>query len=401
MTLNADASINYSASAAKIPPLSPERKCDAKGVSAQGPELFSRSYESLQPNPDTRLGGEKVMPGRLESFEDRHNSDMNFLDFPHELRSEILALAVCSPVTPPANVSEGQRDRTDNYRGIWQLPRQTSTALPLLLVNKQINLEVKRILKYAPEIYHVDIMYLKDRGLWTTWSIPQLPRTQYIDCVYATFRPFEPEGELEPRFENSLDFRAADRGPPLGVWSFHFLLSQLFYLGPGFVGSPQEGSVCHYIYKKIVVDVQAPTDGVEHKSLIVNNRDYHKMHSSLGYFANHDNSAFPLEERLVKFMCDFLSILMGLNYHTMNYGVQLLENIQETIEFLVNGKPFRVFDIDARATHLDVGYFGVTPALVEERKLKYKVYKAWIDERRTRMKNGLELEDNRPVGDIM
>lgn len=326
---------------------------------------------------------------------------MNFLDFPHELRQEILALAVLSPVTPPANASEGQRERVHSYRGIWQLPKQTSTALPLLLVNKQINLEVKRILKHAPAIYHVDIMYFKDRGLWTTWSIPQLPHTQYIDCVYATFRPFEPEGEFEPRYKNSLDFSAGDGGPPIGVWSFYHLLVELFSAGPGYVGSSREELVGHYVYKKIVVDVQAPTDGVEHKSLIINNRDYQKVHSRLGYFANHDNSAFALEERLVKFMCNFLSILLGLNYHTMNHGAQLLENIQESIEFLVNGKPFRVFDIDARATHLDVGYFGVTPELITEREQKYKQWKAWLDDRRKQMKDGLELEDNRPVSDIM
>ncbi len=136
-------------------------------------------------------------------------------------------------------------------------------------MNKQIHVEVKDILTRAGTNYHVDIMFVKSYGLWTTWSIPAPPRTPYIDCVRASIRLFEPTPDLDARFRGSLSFRPGDGGPPSAVWSFYTLLTGVLNHGPGIPGE-QSWKDCEsrYACKRIVIDVLAPTDKHDYKGIL-------------------------------------------------------------------------------------------------------------------------------------
>lgn len=171
---------------------------------------------------------------------------MAFLKIPLEIRLTILTFVICSPVDPPKAPSEAQCGRKELRQkawlgyawvasAIWQLP-QSSSALSILLVSKQVNIETKYVIEHAPTNYHVDVMFLKDYGLWTAWSIPALPRTQYIESVYATFRIFEPEG-LKKRSRRSMDFGHTSIGPPGSAWSLYQMLMSLLRAGPGYIYS--------------------------------------------------------------------------------------------------------------------------------------------------------------------
>ncbi|CAG9974674.1 unnamed protein product [Clonostachys byssicola] len=339
---------------------------------------------------------------------------MAFLTIPREIRLKILTFIICSPVDPPNSPLEAQRGRKELRQkawlgyawmasAIWQLP-QSSSALSLLLVNKQVNVETRYVIEHAPTNYHVDVMFLKDYGLWTTWSIPALPRTQYIESVHATFRIFEPEG-LKKRFKHSMDFGHTDIGPPWSSWSLYQMLMSLLRAGPGYIYSLRRwnykrSATSQYIVRNIIIDILAPSDGAEHKSMMVNNEDYEERLEWLSDDID-DNNSVPMENRLATYMCNSLNTLLTLDYHSLNYGALVYEGVQDKIQVLVNGRPFKQFNIEEMGENISMQYFGESPDLIVERKEKYGKWKSWLCERRQRMKQGLELDGNRPVEKII
>ncbi|KAM0417122.1 hypothetical protein ACHAPT_012898 [Fusarium lateritium] len=139
---------------------------------------------------------------------------MSLSRIPREIHQKIFDLAICFPATPPASPSVTQQGRRHGLhgRGIWHIqPR--NPALSLLLVNRQFNAEVQMILDFIPADYHVDVLFVKDYGLWPTWHIPILPRTNYINSIKATFRLFDATDDPDPRFEDSMSFCGGDGGP--------------------------------------------------------------------------------------------------------------------------------------------------------------------------------------------
>ncbi|VUC24562.1 unnamed protein product [Clonostachys rosea] len=340
---------------------------------------------------------------------------MALLEIPREIRLSILNFVISSPVNPPASPSKTQRGRKQLRQkawlgyawiasAIWQLPPQSSSALSLLLVNKQINIETRHVIEHAPDKYHVDVMFLKDYGLWTTWSIPALPRTRYIESVHATFRIFEPQG-LKTRFRDSMKFDYTSIGPPWSSWSLYQMLMSLLRAGPGYVYSLrrwdyEKSATSQYVVKNIIIDVLAPSDGVEHKSMMVNNKDYEERLEWLSDDID-DNNSIPMENRLATYMCNSLNTLLTLDYDSLNYGALVYEGVQEKIQILVNGRLFREFNIEEMEASISVQYFGELPDRTEDRKEKYQKWKAWLAERRQRMKEGLELDNNRPVEKII
>lgn len=328
---------------------------------------------------------------------------------PLEIRQRIIEWVICSPINPPASPSVSQKGRrklsqdTFSGRGVWQLPPQ-NPALPLLLVNKQFRTEVNYVLQHASTDYHVDIMFVKGYGLWTTWSIPVLPRTQYIDSVHARLRLFEPTDDLDPRFRESLSFRGGDGGPPLAVWSFYRLLTALLTNGPGYLGPEPIGIPRNlrprYVVKKVVVDVLAPTDGAAHRSIVLKEgEDEGETHRFIDRYL-HDASIAP-EERLALYMTRELDHLLALSYHTINYGMVLYESVVETIDFLVNGEEYKAFSMQKLLREHEGTHWGRRPLDVLQRKQRYRTWRRWLDERRRRMKEGLELDDDPPVMSII
>ncbi|KAH7142100.1 hypothetical protein EDB81DRAFT_948297 [Dactylonectria macrodidyma] len=328
---------------------------------------------------------------------------MSLLQIPREIRQKIFDLAICSPTTPPASPSVSQEGRTrlsqDAFdgSGIWHL-RPQNPSLSLLLVNKQFNDEAQHALKHISTNYHVDIMFVKDYGLWPTWHIPILPDTQYINSINASFRLFNPTDDLEPRFQNSMSFISGDGGPELAVWSFYSLLTEFLARGPGYLGSKND-----YIVKEININVLAPTDGGSHKSIVSRdqepkNETKQRRRPVRSLFC--DTSVTP-EKRLAMYMANNLGSILHIGYHTTRYGMPLWENVADRIVFLVNGTEYKRFEMEDLIENHKINWWGETPSFITERKEKYQIWRHWLDERRQRIKEGIEINDESPVTYIM
>lgn len=341
---------------------------------------------------------------------------MTFLQIPLETRLSVLKLAICSLADPPACPSVSQERRTRLTRnplaggGIWQLPLR-NPALPLLLVNKQINTEVKDVLEHTTANYHVDIMFIKSYGLWPTWTVPAFPRTQYIDSIYASFRIFEPTKDLDTRFRRSLDFYSGDGPPvvvcpPFAAWSFYKLLTGV--LTDGLVFEEREpffegvGCTPRYAVKRIIVDVIAPIDDVIHQSVFWENESKYRDKKVSPLTSDRPNDAsIPVEQRLAEYLISNLDNLVSFNHDTLDYGIIVYEGVVEDITLLVNGKECRRYDLNELFRERKINSWGSNPEFWEERQKAYAQWTSWVCERRKRMKEGLDLGSDRPVTSIM
>ena len=329
---------------------------------------------------------------------------MSFLRFPPEIRLKILQEAISSPADAPSCPAASQEGRTSPYSGIWQL-LINNPALSLLLVNRQIHVEAKDVLRRLPaNYYHVDIMFVKSYGLWTTWTIPAPPRTQYIDSVHASFRLFEPTKDLDPRFERSLNFQSGDGGPPVAVWSLYDLLSGLIRSGPGYLGWKdhlhKKGLAPQFVVKRIIIDISAPTDGVTHESILWEDGEHGRLRRWEINQGPH-NPSIPPEERIADYMVSFLDILLSLSYYSMNYGTFLYESVLEDITILVRGQEYKRYDMNQLMEKHKVTYWGGTPEFIAQRQEAHAKWLTWVHERRRRMGEGLDLGSDRPVTTIM
>ncbi|KAH7129128.1 hypothetical protein EDB81DRAFT_808762 [Dactylonectria macrodidyma] len=336
---------------------------------------------------------------------------MSFDQVPREVRQRIFELVIRSPADPPASPSVSQEGRKKlDGAGIWQLPPR-NPALPLLLLNKQSHDEVKYVQQRVPTDCHVDIMFVKDCGLWTTWSIPVLPRTQYVDSVSATFRIFEPTDDLDDRFRQSLCFHGGCGGPPMATWSFHRLMTGLITDGPGYlrpdVASQLEGQSLNprYVIKELTINILAPTDNAAHTSVVQSEQAYkeelsrgHGGRSTRWYL--HDDPITP-EERIAGYMTGELDHLLDQSFYTIRYGMILWEGFMKDIVFLINGAEYNRIVVGELLKNHEPIYWGAASELVVFRKEKYALWRTWLDERRRGMREGLELDDNRPIDDIM
>ncbi|KPM46265.1 hypothetical protein AK830_g280 [Neonectria ditissima] len=330
---------------------------------------------------------------------------MTLNQVPREIRQKIFEWVIYTPVIPPVSPSSSQEGRQRLSKnaftgsGVWQLPPQRP-AIPLLLVNKQFYSEVQHVLQRAPTNYHVDIMFVKDSGLWTTWSLPVLPRAQYIDSVHATVRLFDPTDDLSASFQHSLSFQTGCGGPETGIWSFYSLITTLLTNGPGYLGFTGRDLTysckARYAIKSIVVDFVAPTDGAPHRSVVTREKEFGVKTRELPDKFLHDSS-IPPERRLAQYVAKNLDRVRGLDYYTMNYGTVLYEGIAEDIVFLVNGKEYRRIDMEESYQELEIKFWGTTPEDILLRKKRYQEWRCWLDERRRRMKEGLVLNDENPV----
>lgn len=328
---------------------------------------------------------------------------MGILELPSEIRQCILLWTICSPVTPPACPSVSQRGRFRQASGNWALPPQ-NPALPLLLVSKRFNEDVNAILPQVPTNYHVDIMYVKNCGFWTTWTIPVLPPTRYIESVDATFRIFEPTDDLEKRFRDSLSFRFGDGGPAGVVWSLFYLLVGVLHDGPGFLSKKtlQRTNVkLPYVVKRFVINTLPPSDASSHKSIVFTDKECEGKLPRIQSAHLLNNASMAPEERLAEYMTGHLGYGLNLDYHTMSYCQIFYENVAEEIVFLVDGAPYRRWDMEKMAEEHSIEYWGETPELIGKRKDRYQKWRAWLKERRQRMKENLDIDDNCPVEYVM
>ncbi|VUC37581.1 unnamed protein product [Clonostachys rosea] len=278
-------------------------------------------------------------------------------------------------------------------------------ALSLMLVNRQFYADVQKVLQLFGTNYHVDIMFVKDRGFWTTWTIPTLPKTQYIDSVHATFRIFEPTEDLDEKFRNSLYLGPADGGPSGGLWGFYRMLVALLQSGPASLGPQPKDWSTPYAVKRISIDVLSPTDGVTHRSLAASNEELRA--NPFWFLARRinfvlHNVQLTQERRLVSHMVSGFEIVWNLRYQSINHGTLLFEAVRDTVDFLLNGKLHMRFDVAERMRTMEkpVPRLTATSKVNLSRKKSYRKWWKWLQKRRNQMDQGLEFDPKRPRQDI-
>ncbi|KAF4960327.1 hypothetical protein FGADI_974 [Fusarium gaditjirri] len=220
------------------------------------------------------------------------------------------------------------------YTGVWkQAPK--NKALNLFLVSKQFHVEVQDVIRRLPNNYHVDIMFVKNYGLWTTSDFVKRPISRYIDKVTSTFRIFEPTDDLDDRFEDSLSFQGGDGGPGAAVWAFYDLLVSLSRHGPGYPGRQNSQG---FIIKVIEVDVVTPTDGAAHTRLACRDNDEPWW---LRWSDIEDGSEPVPEKRLANYMTTHLDAVLNASTDAIPYCKELYEHITESITFQLNGQEWK------------------------------------------------------------
>ncbi|KAF4448379.1 hypothetical protein F53441_8187 [Fusarium austroafricanum] len=313
-------------------------------------------------------------------------------NIPVEIRQTIFKLVIAGPLIPPSSPSATQhgrfcREEQKWESGLWE-QRPENKALSLLLINKKFHAEVQDIISRLPENYHVDIMFVKDHGLWTTWDMPKRPTSRYVGNITATMRIFDPTDDLDDKFQDSLSFRGGCGGPESAVWAFYSLLRNLISDGPGYIGSPDGRG---FIINKIDVNIIAPTDGAAHTRLEFGDdmeEPYWFYGSKIG------NEDLAPEERLANYMTRELEYIFTASRYTLAYCLVLHEHIVDSILFRVNGEETVRITLDECLENCNIGKWQHDVNFQEHNAGKATRWLEWVTERRERMKKGLELDDD-------
>lgn len=314
---------------------------------------------------------------------------MAFMEFPIEIREPILEMALLPDSTKPPNDAinltrelrkvkleedaETGKGRSTITAGEYILLKETrgwfgslpvfyrpgtcrDTALQLLLVNRQIHAETKRILDKETDrsTWKADVMFVKDVGLWTTW----LSASRFLsnaDTVHAQFRSFNAPETLDPAFFRDQLWRGGCGGPPIGVWGFYNLLMGVLegIIGPfprrREVGVPirhgdgRRNNAGVMTVNRLVLDCLSSK---EENILPLNSNGWPY---SRVLWARDQDSALPEQKRaalaLANFFDTYLEILMrALSDVTFKMSRVLFELVGEIL-IQVDGEPYEHFDL--------------------------------------------------------
>lgn len=237
-------------------------------------------------------------------------------------------------------------------------PASTSPT-SVLLVNRQLYHEASGILARRRLRYRLDVMYVKECGLWPTWlELPRLARR--VDEIQATFRVFDPPADVNPDWRNPRQLVAGDGGPPMVVWNFFALLKDYLRYGPSafeaLVARPAPASSEPFTVNRLVLDVLPPPPdspaakddslGFPRSRLAA---DRHMLDAfARGRHAKYwplPTDAFPhlmVAEKMAFFIAAKIAGLLAM-YD--DYGRCLYEHVG-SIEVRVAGHPRRTFDLD-------------------------------------------------------
>lgn len=228
-----------------------------------------------------------------------------------------------------------------------------STSRALRLVNRQLHDGVKDIMRQEARLqpdYHLDLMYLKDGSIWTTWtSTPVLSR--HINTLYATFQLFDCPAELETLVNGTPNyiFQGGDSGPPFIVWILYHVLGVHLKKGPwphddthddegttAADGEEQQGHQGGLIIQSLVIDVSAASEPgilpLENPS----HRPGSKRFSEASFFSRRTRNNEELKgqsegiqaaAQFTAFIRDEFSSLASVNYYTGSYGEFLYDRI--------------------------------------------------------------------------
>lgn len=312
------------------------------------------------------------------------------MEFPIEIREPILEMALLADTTKPPNdainltrelrkvaleedtetgkggstVTAGEYillKETRGWGGSYSLPvfyrpgTCRDTALPLLLVSRQIHAETKRILdrKSDHSSWKADVMFIKYVGLWTTW----LSASRFlsnVDTVHAQFRSFNAPETLDPAFFRDYLWQGGCGGPPVGVWGFYNLLMGFLegIIGPFPRRSQIDGPESHGDQRRndargitvgrLVLDFLSSTE----ENILPLNSNPPGFSQILS--ARNLDPALPEQKRaalaLARFCASHLEILMRESSSDIDRRKLLFEQVGE-ISIQVDGEPYEHFDL--------------------------------------------------------
>ncbi|CAG9995445.1 unnamed protein product [Clonostachys byssicola] len=330
------------------------------------------------------------------------------LMIPAEIRLAIFRWTICSLITPPSHPAEEQQIRQDlrltvgfTFPHIKHL-RPPNHTLPLLLVNRQIYDEVKSLLCHLSADYYVDVMVVDvmsigEIALWPTWSIPALPQTQYIDSINATLRVFDPVPPKPlygtPRHDSTYADKIWNKFPRLGL--FYWLLVDIFYKGPGLLikAAREPRPLPQYIVKKLVIDIRASAETPNNGSMIVGDGHYKAARKLAGNDPDHDDAPMTPGESLARHFCGFLDKLLAFGPNGDKMGQSIYEQMVDSIVVTLNGKDFKVFDIESRLRE-EITKWRAEPPNPNARggKRLSEKWISWAHKRRQSMREGLNID---------
>ncbi|CCF32991.1 hypothetical protein CH063_00898 [Colletotrichum higginsianum] len=302
---------------------------------------------------------------------------VGLLSIPREIRDLILDEVVFLPDRPPPlNPSVSQDRKRREYKGqgffdghdIWvekqiRAPPSGSPNNAILLVNRQLHYEAKTLLASKGTHCRLDVMYVKECGLWPTWlAVPR--STRHADSVHVQFRIFDPPADVNPDWKNEQQFRGGDGGPPFIVWNFYAMLSGYLRYGPTAFSSVV-ADPSNFTIKRLVIDVLPPPPEEKHDRLVSGSSA--RRPAALDMFERFNTLVMDAEkrerkgitwprppegkeslipaEKLAFFMCCQIGGLLSMYRDWADFGAVLYEGIG-SIEIRVNGEPRRYFDLD-------------------------------------------------------
>ncbi|OGM41681.1 hypothetical protein ABOM_009960 [Aspergillus bombycis] len=317
----------------------------------------------------------------------------SLLDLPLELRELIIELVLKDQRMPPATPSKANRAdfRDMGYRAwrrvIYYERRQShcpNNASGLIRANHQLSEETLATLdRISSAPYILDLSVLNDVALYPTWlSVPRL--THRVSTLHVNVRLF---GHILSR--DAARSQVGDGGHLGFQWSFYALLERFIRYGPVDEKTSRKEAPMDVdrdvTVKTLVLDFQSaeselsfPPDEVDYRWWW--RRQYRqdpRPGTEAGVnFELSDHKTRP--EWFAKYLSGHIYALLGMTYHTAEYGKILYERIG-AIKVLVNGERNAEIDLADSLTRLDFSsgrdIFGY---VTTERELS--AYREWKKE---------------------
>ncbi|CAG9983553.1 unnamed protein product [Clonostachys byssicola] len=300
-----------------------------------------------------------------------------------------------------------ERGKGFHTRGAWY--RQINPATSLLQVNKQVNAEVTRFLQHLRITdYSVHIMYVKGLGVFPIWSISALPKSPYINSVHAILRTSDgpaavpghsrDEPGLGPGWNPSPGWKCNN----VFLTYLEGLLSTLFNRGPGFLDRSlihleEDDSIApRYVVDHLIINIvsRTNTNASGRNNMLGRNNESQAICGRLVLLKGKGKDKDPLtpEDRLATVMIWLLEKILGPEAYLPHIGMMVIEQIISSLIFMVNGKEVYTIDIEERLQQWRTERLAKEHPKVQE----YQEWRHWVDGRRERMKEGLELDNTRP-----
>lgn len=302
-------------------------------------------------------------------------SQSGLLTVPFELRALIIEHVLFTPLSPPVTSlqSDGVEYKDLRYKAwggggckIYYEPQSMPSAssdLPLLLTNRQISAETRKILGHKKVDYTLDISVKDDLTLFLTWlSVPHL--TTHISTLYANVRLF---GHI---IDKSTISRQLGDGGRLGFhWSFYAALERFLRYGPvgrkghkeedvppGPFRNTKEFADRGILVDTLVLDFQSAELELAFPPEAVTYRNWLMRHMGVDRGVPSETSRTlssytTRPEWLCEYLRGWISNILHMSYHTSAYGQPLYERIG-TIRMLVDGQLHCEFDLAARLAGL-------------------------------------------------